>query len=421
MMVKMTFLPLADRDIAQDLLRRAAHMMWAVLLSATLHLRRAFRAVGLSVLWLVENAMAVAGYEACVAMLVLQAVMSLNAFSFAYMAAAGAGMFWKQRISAALTRVLGPLLLGLALAQYALLLRMPAALWPEGVLPMEGGNSAVRGWLGLAPTTSEAAVLLATSGLVTMQAHCVRWRAYVSQPQHSTAAGLHTVHACVAEMPHQADTVVLLSERGPTVVPIRSAVESAAPYLRPAIDWGLGRPMSLERRSTWGWPAWFRFWLFRLSLDTLMVIVVALCCVQRDLIHAGYLGLTLLLFRRREALRVQGNELFVWMPLANFGMIVTLLVFQAPWAWDRARDELGEDGASMHDEPPQRGVECTIAGLLGLHRIGHGGEWAALSLAPHGAGIPLLLWVAIQVCGCACVCSRACLRHSVAARQLHVF
>ncbi len=37
--------------------------------------------------------------------------------------------------------------------------------------------------------------------------------------------------------------------------------------------------------------------------------VVALCTLENDVIHAGYLALALLFFRRRDSLRVQRNRL----------------------------------------------------------------------------------------------------------------
>lgn len=214
-------------------------------------------------------------------------------------------------------------------------------------------------------------------------------------------------------------------------------------------------------RSLWGWPQWFRFWIFRLSLDILMVLMVALCTVQRDFIHAAYLALTLWLFRRREELRKQGNKLFFWLPFANLCVIILMLIFQAPWQelldwlsdhgaalrhfsafssvdlrtlarnavttvtnmWSAAasstwgadsgvlygRDEdeawvSSQGGYAFDDDLHTEGgwwsssAECSWAHLLGLHRITNAGRWKALELSPHGAGIPLLMWLAIQVC-----------------------
>ena len=63
--------------------------------------------------------------------------------------------------------------------------------------------------------------------------------------------------------------------------------------------------------------------------------MVALCALENDVIHAGYLALALLLFRRRETLRVERSKLFKWMAIYNFAVMVLTLAFQAPFedAW----------------------------------------------------------------------------------------
>ena len=69
--------------------------------------------------------------------------------------------------------------------------------------------------------------------------------------------------------------------------------------------------------------------------DAVLITVVALCALENDVIHAGYLALALLLFRRRETLRVERSKLFKWMAIYNFAVIVLTLAFQAPFedAW----------------------------------------------------------------------------------------
>ena len=42
--------------------------------------------------------------------------------------------------------------------------------------------------------------------------------------------------------------------------------------------------------------------------DLVLVAVVALCTQENDVIHAGYLALALLFFRRRDALRTERNR-----------------------------------------------------------------------------------------------------------------
>ena len=72
--------------------------------------------------------------------------------------------------------------------------------------------------------------------------------------------------------------------------------------------------------------------------DALLVAVIALCTVENDVIHAAYLALALLLFRRRDALRTERQSLFKWLPLYNFLVMLITLAYQAPFnsAWDHS-------------------------------------------------------------------------------------
>lgn len=70
----------------------------------------------------------------------------------------------------------------------------------------------------------------------------------------------------------------------------------------------------------------------------LLVAVVALCTVENDVIHAAYLAIALLLFRRRDTLRSERGVLFKWLPLYNFLVMAVTLAYQAPFnaTWDRS-------------------------------------------------------------------------------------
>ena len=62
--------------------------------------------------------------------------------------------------------------------------------------------------------------------------------------------------------------------------------------------------------------------------DAVLVAVIALCTLENDVIHAGYLALALYFFRHRESLRTPA--LFRWLPLYNFGVMLLSLAYQAP-------------------------------------------------------------------------------------------
>ena len=103
--------------------------------------------------------------------------------------------------------------------------------------------------------------------------------------------------------------------------------------------------------------------------DVVLIAVVALCTLENDVIHAGYLALALLFFRRRDELRVQRNRcnvvsnclqsvqrhapctcqwtctqqllsrlvfvthcrMFKWLPVYNFLVMFVTLAYQAPF------------------------------------------------------------------------------------------
>lgn len=68
----------------------------------------------------------------------------------------------------------------------------------------------------------------------------------------------------------------------------------------------------------------------RHSIEVVLVAVVGLCTLENDVIHAAYLAVVLLLFRRRDALRLEGNHLFRLLSIYNFAVMLMTLLYQAP-------------------------------------------------------------------------------------------
>ena len=70
----------------------------------------------------------------------------------------------------------------------------------------------------------------------------------------------------------------------------------------------------------------------------LQVCVAALCIKQKDLLHAGYLAITLLFFRQRTSLvtapaapagvLAKGARLFLWLPAFNLLVMGLTLLYQ---------------------------------------------------------------------------------------------
>ena len=65
-------------------------------------------------------------------------------------------------------------------------------------------------------------------------------------------------------------------------------------------------------------------------MDVVLVLVVALCTLETDIIHAVYLALALLLFRQRDVVRNVGNGMFVWLVACNFAVNLAKIMYQAP-------------------------------------------------------------------------------------------
>ena len=401
---------------------RAVYRVQAILHAATLTAE-----------WIAEDYVRICGYDVLIFLFVALALLSVNVLSLAYIAAAGVGLFWKARAAEALPRIAAPLLAVLLLSQYALL--MPSWSSPERTREALPASAA---WLGFAPTSLSVALLFVTLSAAAAQAHCNAWRrravrsAHVQPPESASVSPRSSVTAplvtssladpfasaeqarsveeeqtaamCTAPAQLEAHRLyhlihALPNLRHTSVIELdgdcaalkRSGSGESAPQsslsLACSARWGVCRSMSVHARAQWGWPDHLRFWVLRFSLDALMIFIVGFCCFQRDLIHAAYLALTLYLFRRREGLRLRGNGLFVWMLAANYCVLVSLLLFQIPVgsAWrSKGRAEQGEE-------------TCTFAHLLGLHHITGAGQWSALGKSPHGAGLSLLMWLAVQV------------------------
>jgi len=73
-------------------------------------------------------------------------------------------------------------------------------------------------------------------------------------------------------------------------------------------------------------------------LYCMQVCVAGLCIKQKDLLHAGYLAITLLFFRQRyllmtapaaqQGIAVRGARLFAWLPAFNLVVMTLTLLYQ---------------------------------------------------------------------------------------------
>lgn len=298
-------------------------------------------------------------------------------------------------------------------------------------------------WLGLAPTRTDLVLLVLSFCSTVMQLHSCAWAAACAPPltlplsepdshhtETQTTAHTELQTPAASPAPERADssaaelttrssgmTEPLLPSSGSEDAPhllfqqIRamrgtsaqgalaiclhadgtSAVVRARDAASPLqLVWTPGQsgwaPITQAAQPTWSWQDWLRFVVFRYSLDTFMLVVLAICCIERDSIHAAYLALTLYFFRQREALRLRGNGLFFWLPLTNWAVILVSLLFQTPF-----------EAFALPDFGGGGGSACTVAHVIGLHRYYPAGAISVLSFAPHGAAAQLAMWAAMQV------------------------
>ena len=141
----------------------------------------------------------------------------------------------------------------------------------------------------------------------------------------------------------------------------------------------------------WGKHDWVRYYLFRYHIDLVLIAVVALCSIDDDFIHGGYLALSLFYFRSKINLRRGRNDLFKWLPIYNMTVIIITTIYQSPFEalWKISADE-------EH--------ECTLAHLFGLYKFrGNGSDCdrvegiGLLSLGRKGVLTDIILWILLRI------------------------
>jgi hypothetical protein len=163
-----------------------------------------------------------------------------------------------------------------------------------------------------------------------------------------------------------------------------------------AVSRSLFQPMLHSQQPYWSWPDWLRYELVKHSVDMVLVAVVALCSLQRDIIHAGYLAIALLLFRKRLESRAPGAHMFTWLPAFNFLVMVAALAYQAPLEL-----LLGPQYAQACSS--KAGPGCALPYLLGFCKLQHaevpGDAKSALikDFWHAGAVADILLWVLLRL------------------------
>lgn len=260
------------------------------------------------------------GLEVGLLFLLIAAFTAVNAISLVCMVLVAVGMAVPVRTRQHLWRwVAVPFLAAAVIWQYSELVGPP----PEGLIGRKCTHC------GVAPDSK--ADLLAWLGLTNVSYGSV-WAFFVAY----AAAVLQLHYDAWRRCNAQASA---LGGAGPSTPLLHGSQSSGAAARHSAAS--LWAPLRYEAQSIWQWHDWVRYAVYRWYIDFLLIAVVALCTLDNDIIHAGYLALALFFFRSRLTLRAQRNALFHWLPVYNFAVMVTVLAYQAPFedVWDWPLDE----------------------------------------------------------------------------------
>ena len=133
-----------------------------------------------------------------------------------------------------------------------------------------------------------------------------------------------------------------------------------------------------QTMKDWSAVEYFMYRLFRYSQDISLIFVVTLAFFDKDLVHIGYLIISLYFFRMRKSLRCEGNKIWKLLCMYNYVTILLNIIYQAPVI----------NKISYHT--------CNVQNLVGMYKIrGLVGNTAHfLSIRPTS---DILLFIVIQI------------------------
>lgn len=322
------------------------------------------------------------GLEIALFTLLVTAFIAANVLSLIYLAAVAIGMVLPSKARRSLWVWMVLPVLGIILVwQYSELVGLPPTttlekknsdlgFFPSSFLfslnwdPTSTLDEDVKAWLGLTDVDPYAVwALFIAYGAAVLQFYCDRGRTKFSSCGRGSSHNSRNSEDSSLVIP------LLINE---TRISASSPLpENEIPFFISPYEAQLWAPLRYSAQHQWKWHDWVRYTVYRRSLDILLVVVVALCTLDNDIIHAGYLALGLFFFRSRVKLRARRNSLFAWLPLYNFVVMAIVLAYQAPFA-------------DVWDWPLDDGTSCTLAHLLGLYKLR--GSSAAPSPSPSFGG-----------------------------------
>ncbi|XP_057960873.1 piezo-type mechanosensitive ion channel homolog [Malania oleifera] len=92
--------------------------------------------------------------------------------------------------------------------------------------------------------------------------------------------------------------------------------------------------LSFETKSMWTFLDYLRLYSYCHLLDLVLALILITGTLEYDILHLGYLGFALVFFRMRLEILKKRNEIFKFLRMYNFALIVFSLAYQSPFVGD---------------------------------------------------------------------------------------
>ncbi|WCJ43227.1 hypothetical protein M5689_023983 [Euphorbia peplus] len=92
--------------------------------------------------------------------------------------------------------------------------------------------------------------------------------------------------------------------------------------------------LSFDRKFLWTFLDYMRLYTYCHLLDLVLTLMLITGTLEFDILHLGYLGFGLVFFRIRLQVLKQKNEIFKFLRIYNFAVIVLSLAYQSPFLGD---------------------------------------------------------------------------------------
>ncbi|KAD3068641.1 hypothetical protein R6Q59_017338 [Mikania micrantha] len=91
------------------------------------------------------------------------------------------------------------------------------------------------------------------------------------------------------------------------------------------------RDLSFETKSMWTILDYLRLYCYCHLLDLVLALILITGTLEYDILHLGYLAFALIFFRMRLSILKKKNNIFKWLRMYNFAVIVLSLAYQSPF------------------------------------------------------------------------------------------